>query len=158
LRWLFAIGLGVPLLLGAVLASGAAVSWLTGSDYRAPEHLVAGRIGEFEVDSPKYFEDERIWIVRLTSGEILALSDHGLGSGCPVPWRPRHEFTGKQGWFVDACSGTAYDLFGRCFSQECRGALLGRFAVDMTGDEVIVRLRDVVSPVSADPQAKPVNP
>jgi hypothetical protein len=150
--------LGVPLVLGVVLASGAALSWLTSTDYRAPEKLDVGRADDFAVSAPKYFEEERIWIVRLQSGEILALSDHGLGSGCPIPWRPRHEFIGREGWFVDACTGAAYDLVGRCFSRECQGALLGRFAVDMTGSEVTVRLREVVPPAPANPQAKPVSP
>ena len=158
LPWPWRIGLSVPLLLGVVLALGAAVSWLTGSGYRAPETLEVGRVDDFAINAPKYFEEERIWIVRLESSEILALSDHGLGSGCPVPWRPRHEFMGQEGWFVDACSGAAYDLIGRCFSQECRGALLGRFAVETTGGEVNVRLKEVVPPVPADLKAEPLNP
>ena len=116
--WPWKIGLGVPLLLGAVLASGAAVSWLTGSDYRPPDELEAGRVDEFEVNSPKYFEEERIWVVR-TESEFLALYDRGTASGCTVPWYSNLEAAGHKGLFRDACDGSLFDATGRCLEGAC---------------------------------------
>ena len=157
-RWLLAIGVGVPLLLGVVLASGAAVSWLTGTGYQAPDQLTVGRVDDFQFASPKFFEDERLWIVRVEAGEVIALYDRGLGSDCTVQWRPRHEFMGRTGWFVDACSGSEYDLVGRCFSEACRGALLDRFAVAVNDGIAIVELKDILPRVPADAAATPLSP
>lgn len=142
LPWPWRIGLGMPLLLGVVLASGAAVSWLTGSEYRPPEQLVAGRIDEFELNAPKLFEDERIWVVRLDQ-EFIALYDRGTASGCTVPWRPELEFMGRKGWFRDACDGSLFDVSGKCLDGPCQ-ADLARFAVRTSdGGEVVVDLRQL---------------
>ncbi len=143
LPWPWRIGLGVPLLAGVIVALGAAVSWLTGSEYKPPEQLVAGRIDEFEVNSPKYFEEERIWVVRLDQ-EFLALYDRGSESGCPVPWRPALKFMGRTGWFRDACDGSLFDVTGRCLDGPCTEGL-GRFGVQINGGEVVVDLRELKS-------------
>jgi len=142
----------VPLLLGTVLASGAAVSWLTGSEYRPPEQLVAGRVGEFELNSPRYFEDERIWVVRL-DGEFLALYDRGPVSGCTVPWRPNLDAAGVRGLFRDACDGSLFDVTGRCLDGPCN-ADLARFAVRTSDGEVVVDLRELQAGATRDRTAE----
>ena len=156
-RWLWRMGLGLPILLGLVLALGILVSRFTGSGYEPPEQLTAGRVDEFAVAAPKYFETERFWLVKLESGEILALYDRDTESNCTVPWRPELELLGGKGWFRDACHASIYDLNGRCFSGPClRG--LDRFRVQITDGQVIVKFRELVLGPPLDPNAQPVNP
>lgn len=157
-RWLLAVGVGVPLLLGLILASAVAISWLTGSEYERPVTLEAGRAEDYEVAAPKLFEEDDVWVGRLLDGEFLALYDRGLESGCPLQWRREFAFMDRSGWFVDACTGSAYDLTGRCFSEACRGRPLDRFSVDTNGGNVIVDLRVLHRDLPADPEAEPVSP
>src|SRR3990172_9929671 len=81
-RWLWRMGLGLPILLGLVLALGILVSRFTGSGYEPPEQLKAGRVDEFAVAAPKYFEQERFWLGKLGAGGILALYDRDTESQC----------------------------------------------------------------------------
>jgi nitrite reductase/ring-hydroxylating ferredoxin subunit len=156
-RWLLAIGLGVPLLLGLVLAVGVLISLLS-NGYEPSDTLGAGRVSAFTVGAPRLFEEEDIWVVRMSEGEFAALYDRGLESGCPLQWRREFEFMSRRGWFVDACTGSAYDLTGRCFSDPCRSALLDRFAVTVESDNVTVELRRSERALPADANATPVNP
>jgi hypothetical protein len=155
--WPWRIGLGVPLLLGAALALGALISSLS-DGYKRPDTLEAGGVAEFPEGAPRLFEEEDIWLVRLTDAEFVALYDRGLESGCPLQWRREFESIGRRGWFVDACTGSAYDLTGRCFSDVCRGAQLDRFAISVEGDNVTVDLRVPERGLHADPNATPANP
>lgn len=156
-RRLLAFGLGVPLLLGLVLALGAVISSLSGG-YEPPDTLNASRADDYPVGAPKLFEDDDVWLVRLPQDDFVALYDRGLESGCPLQWRRDFEFMDRRGWFVDACNGAAYDLTGRCFSDICRGALLDRFAVNVERGNVIVDLRLPERDVPADANPTPVNP
>jgi len=150
-RWLLAIGLGVPLLLGLALTLGALVSWLS-DGYERSDTLEAGRVSEFTVGAPKLYEEEDIWLVRTSEAEFAALYDRGVESGCPLQWRREFEFMYRRGWFVDACTGSAYDLTGRCASQVCNGALLDRFAVQIQDGNVIVELDQVLrDPAASQP-------
>jgi hypothetical protein len=161
LPWPWRIGLGVPLLLGLALAVGALISWL-GDGYEPPETLDAGRVDDFAVGAPKLFEEEDIWLVRLSDasstpssfGEFTALYDRGVESGCPLQWRPDFEFMRHRGWFVDACNGWVYDLTGRCVSQVCQGALLDRFWVRTQEGRVVVELDQVISNPEASQPAE----
>ena len=150
-RWLLAIGLGVPLLLGLALTLGALISWLS-DGYERSHTLEAGRVSEFSVGAPKLYEEEDIWLVRMSEGEFAALYDRGVESGCPLQWRREFEFMSRRGWFVDACTGSAYDMAGRCASQACSGAALDRFAVQIQDGNVIVELDQVLrDPAASQP-------
>ena len=155
--WPWRIGLGVPLLAGAVLAIGALIS-LTSGGYEPPKTLDAGPVDQFTIGAPKLFEDEDIWVVPLRLTEYVALYDRGLESKCPLQWRREFKFMGGTGWFEDTCNGYVYDLAGRCFSDACRGAQLDRFNVDVSGGSVVVDLRALQSPAAPNPQAPPLNP
>jgi hypothetical protein len=157
-RWLWAIGLAVPITLGLLLAFGAGISWLTGSEYEPPSELEAGAASEYTVASPKLFEEDDIWVVQLAEGEFLALYDRGVEAGCPLEWKRQYAFQGAAGWFVDACTGSVYDLTGRCFSEACLGRALSRFAISSEGGEVVVDLRVIERDPQVDPDAAPVNP
>jgi len=155
--WPWRIGLGVPLLGGLVLAFGAFISSLS-NGYEPPDTLDAGRVKEFTVGAPRLYEEEDIWLVRLSESDFVALYDRGLESGCPLQWRRDFDFMASRGWFVDACTGYAYDLGGRCFSDACRGALLDRFAVNVERDNVTVDLRLLERDLPADANPTPLNP
>jgi len=157
-RWLLAIGVGVPLLLGLVLASAVAISWLTGSEYEPPKTLEAGRADDYVIAAPKLFEEDDLWVVRLLDGGFLALYDRGLERGCPLQWRREFDFMDRSGWFVDACTGSAYDVTGRCFSDACRGRPLDRYSVETNGGNVVVDLRVLHRDLPADAGAEPMNP
>jgi hypothetical protein len=155
-RWLF--GVGVPLLLGLILASTVAISWLTGSGFEPPAKLEAGRIADYPLAEPKLFEEHDVWVVHLSPVDFVALYDRGLESGCPLQWRREFAFMERAGWFVDACTGSAYDLTGRCFSDGCSGRPLDRFALTLAGGNVSVDLRAVRRGLPADLNTEPVNP
>ena len=154
IRWLWAMGLGVPLLLGVVLVALVLMS-LSRGVYTPPTLFEVGMVTDFEPGMPRYFENERIWVVRLPSDGFLALYDVDPTSRCSVPWRPRFEFQGQAGWFHDACRGSVYDLRGQCFDGPCtRG--LDRFGVLRQANEVIVDLTSVEEGAAVDPRATPV--
>jgi hypothetical protein len=156
-RWLVAIA-AVPLLLGIILALGVGISWLTGSEYEPPDELEGGSSAAYKVGLPKLFEEEDVWVVPLPGGDFLALYDRGTESACPLQWSPRHRFQDATGWFVDACTGSVYDLTGRCFSEGCRGDALSRFAVAVSSGSVVVDLRELDRSPPPDASAGPVNP
>lgn len=55
----------------------------------------------------------RLWIVKLDSGEVLALSARDPHPhGCNVAWRPDLETAGHTGWFRELCLGSTYSLNG----------------------------------------------
>ena len=115
-------------------------------------------VADYAIGEPKLFEEDDVWVVRLADGEFLALYDRGLERGCPLQWRREFDFMDRAGWFVDACTGSAYDLTGRCFSDACRGRPLDRYSVDANGGNVIVDLRVLHRDLPADASAEPVNP
>lgn len=141
LRWLWAMGLGLPLLLGLVLLIGIAISFLT-PRRDTSELIQVGPFDRFQVASPVLFEEEGIWIVRRENDEILALYDRDPVSSCRVFWRPSFEFMGRAGWFQDSCLGSIYDVEGHCVEGPCRRGL-DRFDVFRQAASVIVNLADL---------------
>ena len=157
-RRLLTIGVGFPVLLGLILASAVAISWLTGTEYERPKELDAGVVADYSVGDPKLFEGEDVWVVRLEE-EFLALYDRGVEAGCPLQWRPGFEFMDRVGWFVDACTGSAYDATGRCFSEACRGRALSQYSLAVTtSGAVVVDLRALERDLPEDAGAEPVSP
>jgi hypothetical protein len=158
-NWLWAAGLGFPLVLGVVMVIGILVS-LSRSQYEPPKLFSVGQTLHYKADSPVYFETERFWLVQRTNGdstEFIALSDVDPTSGCTVPWTPGYEFMGKKGWFRDACRGSTYDLEGRCFAGPCTRDL-DRFGVFLQLTEVIVNFTDVTPGQPVDFSLQPANP
>ncbi len=156
--WWWRIGLGVPALLGLVLVSAAMITLITGDAPKRQELIRAGHTADYEIATPYLFDHEDVWLVLLETGDFIALTDRGLEQDCPLEWRPDHVFMEASGWFVDACTGGAYDLVGRCFAEGCRGRLLGRYAVAAERGEVIVDLRIYVPPGEPNLAAEPINP
>lgn len=118
-RWTFPKrGLAVALVLVSVLAVGGvmlAASWPTGSHVDQSTHgtwVTVGREQDLEVDQPVRVIEQRLWLVKLKDGEIIALSQRSTHRGCTVGWRPDMVFDNKKGWFRDVCSGSTWDLNG----------------------------------------------
>src|SRR5262245_1409192 len=157
LPWPWRIGLGVPLLAGVVLAAGVLISLSSGGSEH-PKTLNAGPVEQLAPGAPMLFNEENVWVVRLTGDEFVALYDRGLESKCPLQWRREFGFMGRTGWFEDTCNGYVYDLAGRCFSDACRGAPLDRLNVAINGGNVEVDTRALQSPAPPDPRATPLTP
>ena len=89
-------------------------------------------------------------VVRLDSGEVLALSAHDPHLGCTVPYRPSFNFDGREGWFRNPCHGETYDLAGyRVFGPTPRG--LDRFHVEVIDGRGIVDLSRIERGPTATP-------
>lgn len=117
-RWLLNMGLAVPLIAGLGVAALAFIT-LISPRFVATRTVNVGPASDYAVGSPIYFEEERFWVVKLESGEMLALYDRDPLTGCTVPWDPNYEMIGVTGWFRDACSRSVYDLQGACFEGPC---------------------------------------
>lgn len=156
IRWLWAMGLGVPIILGLALIVIVVVS-LVSPRYKPPEMISVGDITRFDLGSPVYFEEQRFWLVRLPSESVIALYSIDPESSCPVTWRPDLEFMGARGWFRDPCHGSTYDLEGKCLSGPCiRG--MDRVGVLMQRSEVLVKVREVSNGPPVDFYATPLTP
>lgn len=156
--WLERYGIGVPVLLGLVLAGGVALAFALGSGFRDPDAIPAGNIEEYEVGLPKYFEIDRFWIVRLEGDEILSLYDRNPQSKCRTLWFINDEFMGTNGWFNDRCQNLFYDYTGRCFDAACTQGL-NRFDVNVDDEgEIFVDLSRLNLGPEYDPDDVPLLP
>ncbi len=146
-RWLLNMGLAVPLIGGVVVALLAFIT-LISPRFVATQTVDVGPASDYEVGSPIYFEDDRFWVVKLASGEMLALYDRDPLTGCTVPWDPDYTFLGVTGWFRDACSRSVYDLQGACFESSCVIGL-NRLEIqqDTDGDYVVNKNAGGAGPV-----------
>jgi nitrite reductase/ring-hydroxylating ferredoxin subunit len=99
-------------------------------------HWVSGIAeNELQVNEPVRIVEAQAWLVKLESGEILALWQRDPHLGCSVPFRPEFEFMGGTGWFRNPCHGETYDLTGVCYAGPCpRG--LDRFQTRIVNGEV----------------------
>jgi Rieske Fe-S protein len=139
-------GIAVAVVLSAVVVGLVVVSafaWPTGSKVDQLEWFNAGDTSDFAVNEPVRFQDHRFWLVRLDSGEFVALLTKSPHRGCTVPWRPDFEFMGKKGWFRDPCYQSTWDVTGTLvFGPSPRG--MDRFPVRQDGDTVLVNVRTVI--------------
>ncbi|HWO74094.1 MAG TPA: hypothetical protein VNN21_11115 [Dehalococcoidia bacterium] len=142
-------------LVAVVVLFGILATWFFGGFFwprnverNRPGMLYAGRIDEFEVEEPRFFQrDERnkFWLVKMPDGSFLALQAFDTNRGCTLPWRPTFSFTDprngvtKQGWFRSPCGGDTYDIEGVCVAGPCRSDL-NRYPVEIVGDWVRVRV------------------
>ncbi len=122
-------------LLAVLIASFA---WPAGSHVDAPHQWIdAGAVDEFEVNEPVKNVDGKFYVVRLESGEFLALYERDPHLGCTVLWAAHFEFQGRVGWFRNPCHSETYDVEGNAvFGPQPRG--MDRFHVEISGDRVRV--------------------
>src|SRR5574341_2560101 len=100
------LALALPLAAIASIVTVVAFAWPTGPRVEPARWIDAGTADDLQVNQPVRISEGRFWLVKLESGEILALSQRSTHLGCTVPWRPNFEFQGRKGWFRDPCSGT----------------------------------------------------
>ena len=155
-RWLNRFGLLVPLLIGAFLVALVAITAVS-PRYSSPTEVNAGLPDEYGVAEPRYFEEQRFWLVHLPDGEFVALYDRDPASGCSLPWGSGFEHMGVKGWFRDACSGSIYDLTGACFGGSCTVGL-NRLNVSTVDGDLIVDPRDGPHGEFKSDNGDPVNP
>jgi nitrite reductase/ring-hydroxylating ferredoxin subunit len=156
LRWLWSAGLAVPIILGAALVVIVAITFVS-PRYITPREVRAGSVTEYTVGQPRYFEEQRFWLVQLPDGEFVALYDRDPITGCALPWGIGFEHMGRTGWFRDACSGAIYDLTGACFGGPCEIGL-NRLNVRIEDGEIIVNPRNGPHGQLRSENGIPVNP
>ncbi len=129
--------LALPLAAVAFGVTVVAFVWPARPQSAQPPLLDAGLVDELQVNEPVRNTDGRFWLVKLESGEILALSQRSTHLGCTVPWRSEFEFQGRKGWFRDPCSGATWDIDGTLvFGPAFRG--LDRYPLRIEYGRILV--------------------
>ncbi|HET9475865.1 MAG TPA: hypothetical protein VFP63_00080 [Dehalococcoidia bacterium] len=129
--------IALPLAFAALMAVVIAFAWPAGPKVKPAIWLDAGAEGDLRVSEPVRIVEGRFWLVKLQSGEILALYQRDPRNGCTIPWRPDFDFGGKRGWFRDPCHGSTYDIDGtRAFGPSPRS--MDRYRVDIRGGQIFV--------------------
>lgn len=131
------LALALPLAAVAVIVTVVAFAWPTRSEVDPARWVDAGTVEDMQVNEPIRNIEGRFWLVKLESGEVLALSRRDPRSGCTIPWRPDFEFGGREGWFRDPCHGSTYSIDGtRTFGPSPRS--MDRYRVDIRDGWVFV--------------------
>lgn len=153
--------IGIFLLLGLVLVSVVAVLALAPLVVAPPAVVVGDRLvypaaelgpagGARLVGPPQVDEARALYLVRLGSGEIVALSAHWAPHpgdvGCVIEWMPA---SSNGAAFVAPCGDRnampTFDREGKAVTGASRG--LDRYLVSVSDDRVIVNLSHlIVSP------------
>lgn len=102
---LFAVGVLAVAFVGATCIRGR-----PSSTYEAP-------LAQFAPDDPVFLSSRDVYVVRLASGDVIALDDHALSredflNGCSIRYRETLQANGRTGLFRGDCTGTVYDLTG----------------------------------------------
>lgn len=112
--------------------------------------------GELETNVPVRVirGDAKMWVVRLGTGEVLALSSRDAHpNGCMINWRSDFEFDNHRGWFRELCLGSTYALNGvKIFGPSPRG--MNRWPARVYGNDVQVYLGPktlITAPVGLEP-------
>jgi nitrite reductase/ring-hydroxylating ferredoxin subunit len=108
----------------ALVVAAAIAAYPTGSNVdqiTVPQWVTVARVDDLQPNQPVSVTAQRLWLVKLDSGQVLALS-YKDPRGCTVPWRPDFTFEDVKGWFRDPCQSGTFDLTGACFAAPVRGA------------------------------------
>ncbi len=131
--------LALPLAFAALIAVIIAFAWPTGPKVEPARWVDAGTADALAVNERVRNVQGRFWLVKLQTGEIIALSQRSTYDPrpCTVPWRPDFEFQGRKGWFRDPCSGTTWDINGQImFGPAPRS--MDRYRVDVRDGRIFV--------------------
>jgi nitrite reductase/ring-hydroxylating ferredoxin subunit len=120
-----------------------AFTWPANPAITSYEWVNLAAVEDLPFGEPVVVREHRLYLVRLESGEVLALKWRDPRLGCTVPWRPDFEFMGKTGWFRNPCHGQTYDLTGHCVLGPCARDL-DRYAVAIVNGEVFVDVRNLL--------------
>jgi nitrite reductase/ring-hydroxylating ferredoxin subunit len=155
-RWLWSMGLAIPLIVGAALVMLVLIT-LSSNMYKAPKVLSAGHVSDYGVGEPTAFKDDDFWLVRLRGEEFVALYDRDPISGCSLVWGTDYELMGQQGWFRDSCTGSTYDLTGACFGGPCEIGL-NKYDLRIESGGIVVDPRSGSRGTLRSENGDPVNP
>jgi nitrite reductase/ring-hydroxylating ferredoxin subunit len=162
-RWRFPRGPVFAVALAAVLLATVGVivatAWPRGDKVDPGDTLwvEVANVDDLAVAEPLILPDPRIFLVRLESGDVLALSRQDPRNGCTVPWNPSYQFQGVTGWFREPCHGSTYDIAGNlAFGPSTRG--MDRYPVRVEEDgDIEVNVRELI-PGPAYGASPSVNP
>ena len=136
----------IAIIAGILTAASLALiafAWPATPSEPANQWVRLARAEELPVNEPVVVREHRLFLVKLESGEVLALSRRDPRLGCTVPWRPDFEFQGKKGWFRNPCHSQTYDVTGHCVFGPCARDL-DRYPVAIVNGEVLVDVRNVL--------------
>jgi len=120
----------------AAYPTGTKVDQLTGVQW-----VTVARADDLQPNQPVRIFDQRVWIVKQPSGEILALySTSPSVERCVIPWRPDFLFRNQKGWFRSPCHGDTYDLSGTCVHDCPRD--MDRYEARVSGGRVQILVGD----------------
>lgn len=147
-RWKFPRrGFAIACVLAGIvvlIVVGATTAWPTGpkvDQATGVQWVTVARADDLQADQPLHIFEQKLWLVKLDSGEIIALSHKSPFLGCTVPWRPDFKFKGITGWFRDPCQSGTFDLTGSCFAPQCpRG--MDRYPVQLVNGQVQVNMAE----------------
>lgn len=103
------LGLAALAVAGVILA----VSW---PSPEASSVVFAGKVNDLPQEEPVY-NDAGFFLVKLESGEVIALSDVDPYRGfpdhdCRITWRPLLVFDRQAGWLRGNCTGSNFTITG----------------------------------------------
>ncbi len=159
-------GIAVVLLLMVVVGAfmlAAAFAWPGGAKVQESHWVDVAATDAIPVGAPVVVSEQRLSLVKLESGEILALWRRDTQSGCTLSWRPELMFAGDKGWFRDPCHGATYTLSGQCVAGPCPRDM-DRYAVKVQDVRVLVDTSRRLCGAGRPPidgscvQPKPANP
>jgi hypothetical protein len=112
-------GCVVPALVVLVAVGVLAVAFLGSTCVRGgSDTSFSAPVERFRVDDPVYISSKGFYLVRLASGEMVALSDQEARredrlNGCLIRYRETAQAGGRTGLFRADCSGTLFDHAGK---------------------------------------------
>jgi nitrite reductase/ring-hydroxylating ferredoxin subunit len=93
------------------------------------------------VNQPVHVAEPRVWVVKQSSGNVLALYDVSPSvERCVINWRPDLLFRNQTGWLRSPCHGDTYDLSGTCVYECPRD--MDRYGTRVSGGQVQIHTGD----------------
>ena len=95
-----------------------AVAFLASTCIRGGERTTfTATLARFAPEDPVFVSSKQFYVVRLASGEVLALDQHEARredhiNGCVIRYRETLQAAGRTGLFRSDCTGTLYDRTG----------------------------------------------
>lgn len=106
------VALGLAAAIASAVVLVISFSWPESGGVREHAVIEAGEVSDLAPMEPVLVPEGRFYLVKLESGEIIALSRYDPHRGCAIAWRPDFEYARRRGWFRDPCGGSTYDVTG----------------------------------------------
>jgi nitrite reductase/ring-hydroxylating ferredoxin subunit len=152
--------LAVVTLLAAVAGAFIVAAMFAWPAAQQSPMFTAGLADDFDPGSVTYFEDRHLFLVRMSDGDFVALSDSAqhLG-GETVEWRPDFELQGVRGWFRSPMHQETFSMDGAIAFGPARSDMQ-RLVVTVPGGRVRIDTRRSFCPEDrpATACAAPANP